>query len=483
MIPLRSCSAAGFSWFAACVLVSSLVLPFAADAQSNKLRTPTRTHAKPIHKQVHQPAWIPNPAVGGRDSHLVVDAVSGRELVEDQAEALRHPASLAKLMTLYMAFAALDSGKLNLGDALHVSAAAVNTQPTKMGVPHGGTVSARDAMMGLITRSANDAAVVLAEAMAGDEATFARQMTQKARQLGMSSTVFRNASGLPDREQVTSARDMARLAHALLRDFPHYYPIFSVQTYFYRGRGMENHNRMLASYGGADGFKTGYTQASGYNLVLSATRDGRRLIGVVMGGGTAFGRDRLMAELMDLGFASAQQQNLAGWQPAASPVAARYNANHFAHNAAIPEQPVRVAAATIVKTMQPAPVPPAAVAAPAPAPAAPPPLVPIQPVATITATPEAQTPSIGSWVIQVGSFGDSNAAIKALERASAALPDLRSKTAVAIDEVQLVQKTFHRARLTNLSQEEAMEGCKKLEQRKIYCSALQVTAWNTPNAR
>ena len=194
-----------------------------------------------------------------------------------------------------------------------------------------GLVIVRDAIMGLVTRSANDAAVVLAEALGGDEESFAQLMTQKARQLGMSATMFRNASGLPNREQVTSARDMARLAHALLRDFPHYYPVFSVQSYAFRGRPLENHNRMLATYAGADGLKTGYTAASGFNLVMSALRDNRRLIGVVMGGDTAFARDRLMAELMDRGFAVAQAQTLAPWSWPRTPQSARYSEIGRAH--------------------------------------------------------------------------------------------------------------------------------------------------------
>src|SRR5205814_5490311 len=205
------------------------------------------------------------------------------------------------------------SGRLSLGDTLAVSMNALNAPPTKIGMQPGGTVMVRDAVMGLVTRSANDAAVLLAETLGGDEDSFARMMTQKARQLGMSSTVFRNASGLPDPEQVTTARDMARLANALLRDFPHYYPVFSVLTYNYRGRPLENHNRMLASYAGADGLKTGYTNASGFNLVMSALRDNRRLIGVVMGGDSAGQRDRMMAMLMDQGFATAATMRLSGW--------------------------------------------------------------------------------------------------------------------------------------------------------------------------
>jgi D-alanyl-D-alanine carboxypeptidase len=316
-------------------------------------------------------------------------------------------------------------------------------------------VLVRDAVMGLVTRSANDAAVLLAETLGGDEESFARLMTQKARQLGMSSTVFRNASGLPDPEQVTTARDMARLANALLRDFPHYYPVFSVLTYNYRGRPLENHNRMLASYAGADGLKTGYTNASGFNLVMSALRDNRRLIGVVMGGNTAFQRDRLMAELMDRGFVTAQAMSVSPWTSPRVPASARYSAASFVPSVGTPEL-VRVSAVT---KAEPAPNAPAAALRVA-----------------------AATASAPAWVIQVGSFSDSQAAQLALERAASTLADMSSVT-TAVDEVQMANKTFHRARLTNLSQGQAVDGCKRLEKKKIYCSAIQVTAWNTPGAR
>jgi D-alanyl-D-alanine carboxypeptidase len=194
-----------------------------AQPPSAKARpTPSgKSHA--LSKAARTPSpWVPNPNVNAKDAYLIVDAASGRELGSDQPDELRHPASLTKLMTLYLTFSALDSGKLSLNDALPVSMNALNAPPTKMGMPHNGTVMVRDAVMGLVTRSANDAAVLLAEGLGGNEDNFARQMTLKARQLGMSSTVFRNASGLPNPEQVTTARDMARLANALLRDFPHY---------------------------------------------------------------------------------------------------------------------------------------------------------------------------------------------------------------------------------------------------------------------
>ncbi len=476
-LSLKRCTA-NFRWFAVCFFVVAFLAPLAVDAQSSstKARAAPPAKTRPTAKSRATP-WVPNPAVSSKDSYLIVDAMSGRELLSDQPDELRHPASLTKLMTLYLTFSALDSGRLSLGDGLAVSTNALNAPPTKMGLVPGGGVIVRDAVMGLVTRSANDAAIVLAEALGGDEESFAQQMTAKARQLGMSSTVFRNASGLPNGEQVTTARDMAKLANALLRDFPHYYPVFSVQSYPYRGRSLENHNRMLASYAGADGLKTGYTNASGFNLVMSAMRDNRRLIGVVMGGNSAFQRDRLMADLMDRGFAVAQSMSLAAWTSPRTPPSARYAFSGFLPGGAVGETP---------RLTQVARIEPGAVQALAPAP---PQVIHIG--TTTSSAPAAvvpsaapNTPAIGTWVIQVGSFSDSNAALAALERATAILPEaIRSHGAATIDEVQMAQKTLHRARLTNLSQEEAVGGCKRLEQRKIFCSALQVTALNSPGAR
>jgi D-alanyl-D-alanine carboxypeptidase len=475
--PLRRI-AAGLSLLAAAFLLVAALLPADANAQSppQKRAAPTGK-AKAVRPAAASSGWVANPNVDGRDAYIILDATSGRELSSDQPDGLRHPASLTKLMTIYLTFSALDSGRLSLGDGLPVSINALNAPPTKMGLPPGGTVSVRDATMALVTRSANDAAMVLAEALGGDEASFAQMMTSKARQLGMSQTVFRNASGLPNREQVTTARDMARLAFALMRDFPHYYPVFSVQSWPYRGRTLENHNRMLGSYEGADGLKTGYTNASGFNLVMSAMRDNRRLIGVVMGGDTAGQRDRMMAMLMDQGFATAATMRLSGWTNIRKPPSARYTSANFDPSLVIPESTPRLATAS--------PQPLAGFTAAAP-PAAPAPL-PEQRVASLAAPAQGSAapqggPSIGSWVIQVGSFNDPQAAQLAIERAASTLSDMSSVT-TAVDEVQMANKTFHRARLTNLSQGQAVDGCKRLEKRKIYCSAIQVTAWNTPGAR
>ncbi len=475
IFPLRRI-AVGISWLAVSILfLGASLAPTPVDAQTKaksvkRAVPPAKARAKTAARSTSS-SWVANPAVTAKDAYLIVDATSGRELASDHADELRHPASLTKLMTIYLTFSALDSGRLSLGDNLPVSINALNAPPTKMGMSAGGTVNVRDATMALVTRSANDAAVLLAEGLAGSEEAFARLMTQKARQLGMSSTVFRNASGLPNSEQVTTARDLAKLANALLRDYPHYYAIFSVQSYTYRGRTLQNHNRMLGSYDGADGLKTGYTNASGFNLVMSAVRDNRRLIGVVMGGTSAAQRDRTMAALMDRGFTLASAMQLSPWTSIRKPPSARYTAAQFDPGASFAE--AYRPPATPSKQVSPKYagfVPPAPPTAASPA--------------AFTAAPPAMpdTPSLGSWVIQVGSFSEPQAAQAALERATAALPDARSASAI-VDEVQMANRVFHRARLINLSQDQAVEGCKKLEKRKVYCSALQVTAWNTPGAR
>lgn len=236
-------------------------------------------------------------------SGLVVDADSERVLYERNADELRHPASLTKMMTLYLVFEALANGELYEDTMFRASRFAVMRPPSRLGLAAGDTLSVRDGILALVTRSANDAASVIAEGMAGSESAFAAMMTEKARELGMSQTVFRNASGLPDPNQVTTARDMYRLGRALYKNFPDQYAYFSTPKFYYEGQGFENHNHLMERYPGMDGIKTGFINSSGFNLVASARRGGRRLIGVVFGGPSAFRRDEHMKEILDDGFA------------------------------------------------------------------------------------------------------------------------------------------------------------------------------------
>src|ERR1700744_2881119 len=231
-------------------------------------------------------------------SEIIVDGNSGATLSSNSPDGSRHPASLTKIMTLYLLFERLDAGKIKLDTEMPVSEHASEQDPTKLGLMPGQTIRVEDAIKGLVTRSANDAAVVIAEAVGGDEKEFARLMTRKAHMLGMSKTIYRNASGLPDDEQVTTARDQATLGRAIQERFPRYYRYFSTASFTFRGHSIANHNHLLGTVEGVDGIKTGYTRSSGFNLVTSMRRGNRHLVGVVMGGRSGGSRDAIMRGLL-----------------------------------------------------------------------------------------------------------------------------------------------------------------------------------------
>jgi D-alanyl-D-alanine carboxypeptidase len=231
-------------------------------------------------------------------SSIIVDGNSGATLSANNPDALRHPASLTKIMTLYLLFERLEAGKLKLDSEMEVSEHASEQAPTKLGLRPGQSIKVEDAIKGLVTRSANDAAVVISEAIAGDEDDFAKLMTRKARSLGMTRTVYRNASGLPDSDQVTTARDQSTLGRAIQDRFPRYYRYFSITAFNYHGHSIRNHNKLLGNVEGVDGIKTGYTRASGFNLVTSMRRGNRHLVGVVMGGRSGGSRDAIMRNLL-----------------------------------------------------------------------------------------------------------------------------------------------------------------------------------------
>ena len=233
---------------------------------------------------------------------IIVDADTGAVLHEVNADTRNYPASLTKMMTLYMTFEALGDGRFTLDHKLRASKRASNQAPSKLGLKKGQSITVRDAILALVTKSANDVATIIAESLGKDEANFARMMTRKAKEIGMSSTTFRNASGLPNRRQLSTARDLSVLARGLLTDHPEYYHFFSVQSFSHNGKTYKNHNKMLKTYSGADGIKTGYIRASGFNLAASAARYDRRLVGVVMGGLSAKSRNIHMAKLLDKGF-------------------------------------------------------------------------------------------------------------------------------------------------------------------------------------
>lgn len=231
-------------------------------------------------------------------SSIIVDANSGSTLQANNADAPRFPASLTKVMTLYVLFERLESGKMKLDTEMKVSEYASEQAPTKLGLREGQTIRVEDAIKGLVTRSANDASVVIAEAVAGSEEEFAKLMTRKARALGMSRTTYRNANGLPNPEQITTARDQAILGRAIQDRYPRYYRYFATNSFVYRGKSIRNHNRLLGKVEGVDGIKTGYTRASGFNLVTSIKRGNRYLVGVVLGGRSGGSRDAIMRNLL-----------------------------------------------------------------------------------------------------------------------------------------------------------------------------------------
>lgn len=233
---------------------------------------------------------------------ILLDAGTGEVLYSRQADAPRFPASITKVLTLYIAFEELAKGRMAPSDKIVMSRFATLQAPSKLGLKQGATITVADAMNVIATKSANDIAVALAEHISGSEIAFATRMTATARRLGMLSSTFVNASGLPDARQLTTARDIATLSRAVLRDFPQYYPIFSQESVSYKGQEIESHNHLLGVLPGVDGIKTGYTAAAGFTLAASAKRDNRRLIAVVLGGPSRLARDANITDLIDTGF-------------------------------------------------------------------------------------------------------------------------------------------------------------------------------------
>ena len=384
---------------------------------------------------------------------IVIDVETGRVLSEMNADAITYPASLTKVMTLYLTFEALNAGRLRLDQYLPVSSEAASKSPTKLHLVPGDSVQVHDLILGIVTKSANDAAAVLAEGLAGSEPAFADRMTAKARQLGMTSTVYRNASGLPDPEQRTTARDVAQLALALYHDFPREYRYFATREFFFRGRVILTHNHLLDWYEGADGIKTGYIGASGFNLAASAVRNGHRLIGVVMGGASAGSRDREMAALLDQGFSEVG----AG----ATLVAGR-------------EVPSPSAAPVVAETDQPEPVRPREKIGQL-AKAARKIAAHLSPVAKAEAAPIAhqlRTPAeTDRWSIQLGAFRDGTAAEQAA-RSAATVPGARGKPVQIVQPSKGGKEHVYRARLLNFSPQEAQGACAALHKKKIECSVV-----------
>jgi len=390
------------------------------------------------------------PSAQARYAAIVMDADNGRVLYAVNPDTRNYPASLTKMMTLYLVVEALENGRLTLSSKLYTSRRATGVSPSKLGLKKGEAITVEAAILALVTKSANDAAVVVAEALGGTEIKFARMMTAKARELGMRRTTFRNASGLPNRRQRSTARDMATLARSLIQDFPKQYRYFSRRDYTFRGKRFKNHNSLLRSFPGVDGIKTGYIRASGFNLAVSAKRDGRRLVAVVFGGRTAGSRDKHMATLLERGF-----KKVAKTRKTTIPLRRKPLRTAAIETPAQPAKVIRKVSRKITRKAKPR----AAAASPAIRKPAPKP---------------APKPSLNSkeWAIQVGAYGDIAPARLAVQRAITRIPKLNQNTRTSIAPYYAGERLMYRARLIGLTRASARTACARLERRKIPCIAI-----------
>lgn len=414
-----------------------------------------------------------NPAsANNKYAGLVVDADTGEVLYQDNAGAKRYPASLTKMMTMYMVFDAMRQGNINKRTRIKVSEKAASQPQTNISLRPGDTITVDQALRALVVRSANDVAVAVAEHMGGSEWKFAMKMTNKARQLGMRHTVFKNAHGLPNSKQHTTAKDMAKLGIALRRDFPQYYDYFKTTQFSWKGKRYKSHNNVLKDYSGVDGIKTGYINASGFNLVTSAKKHGYNVVAVVLGGKTSRSRDSHMKELLDRSFTKLAERGDAPRRFAKAPVPAQkpITMASAANSPSVPFKPQRATSAVqqekaitvaslgdnvirFIPTSKPT----------------------ATPVET-SARPAASNPvrARGDWAIQIGAFKGKKTA---MEAASKAITKARSELAdakVAISGIGSGQNALHRAQLANLSEREAREACQTLRQFDNQCFTFQI---------
>lgn len=395
-----------------------------------------------------------------RYSSIVIDGGTGAVLSAVNADERRYPASLTKVMTIYMVFEAVRDRRVSLQQLVPISAHAASMAPTKLGLMPRTRITVEEAVLGLITRSANDAAAALAELLGGTEDRFAQMMTLRARALGMTSTRFENASGLPDLYQVTTARDMAILARRMITDFPSQYRYFATQTFTWHGRQIQNHHQLLHSYSGADGLKTGYTQASGYNLITSAVRGGTRLIGVVMGGASGGERDAHMVHLLNAGFerlniAPERRQPPGTLMVQAPQPSPRAQLIARAQAAPMPRVVTPVAQGSVPTTRANTPV----VMPRKPEPAA----------QARTAQPTDNARSRARWAIQVGSFSREAQA----RAAAASARQITDGGTIHVAAATANRKPVWRAQIVSLSGADAQSACQALSKRKTPCMVVK----------
>ncbi|MEX1059825.1 MAG: D-alanyl-D-alanine carboxypeptidase [Methyloceanibacter sp.] len=389
---------------------------------------------------------------------IVVDMNSGSILYSQAADTSRYPASLTKIMTLYVLFGYMREGKLTPSSDLTVTPHAASQSPTRLGLKAGATIKVSDAIKALVTQSANDAAVTIAENLAGTEENFARLMTETARRIGMGNTTFRNASGLPNDEQISTARDMAILAAHIIHDYPEYYSAFETRYFSFKGRKYRNHNKLLFGYKGTDGIKTGYTRASGFNLTASVHRGNKHLVAVVLGGKTGSQRDAAMRSLLD---------------------------KHFAAASDIKPSPEQLVASLVTPPALPAVTKPAlAPPTPAPTPLSSPAEGDIsEPARTIKASlpltepaPKNTTESVrysGAFHVQVGAFMSQADAENRLGMVQQRALDLLDGHLPFTASFMKDDKEWYRARFAGFSKDDAQTTCAALKKLSLECVAMR----------
>lgn len=379
-----------------------------------------------------------------RYAAIVIDADTGEVLHETNADARRYPASLTKMMTLYMLFEAVEQRKMTLDTRMRVSAHAGSMPQTNINLKKGDTISVREAIPALIVRSANDVAAVVAEALGGTEANFGRMMTEKARKLNMRATTFRNASGLPHGEQRTTARDMATLSTRLMKDFPQHYHYFSTQSFRYKGITYNSHNRMVRNTQGVDGLKTGFIRASGFNVATSARRGNRRIIGVVMGGQTAASRDQQMAQLLDRSFNRTASSQLA------SNVRSTYSAQAVPMKVSVAVSAPKPVVSLPEKVSEPDVIQQFILAE------------------TSAESQEVASTDNNSWGVQIGSYLVHDRAEAQAQAASRLVPG-----EAVVTEVKISNRKLYRAQLLGLEEGQARTACQSLARQGIECMVLR----------
>jgi D-alanyl-D-alanine carboxypeptidase len=481
---------------------------FAASTVADEADARSRRHRHHHHRSYHRVVRHHDAPRASTYASIVVDVNSGKVLEESNADSPRHPASLTKMMTLYLLFERLEAGKLKLSTELPVSEHAAEQAPSKLELKPGQAIDIDSAIKAIVTKSANDVAVVVAEALGGSEADFAKLMTAKARELGMTQTNYHNASGLPDDRQITTAHDQAILARALQDRFPRYFQYFSTRAFVYRGKAMRNHNHLLGRVNGVNGIKTGYIHDSGFNIVTSVQRGQHRIVAVVFGGPTAGWRDARVRGLIEANIAEASAKRTAplvveGWQtlpkfvsaPPAPPVAHLAGAPPPGSSAPIKPNPVKtvtVAPGTVNAAMFAAALPseshklerpsakPAHVNALATIKGAElPPLPPAKPSALAAREVSDEKPSEpaakprGPYLIQVGAFDAEAEAKQRLAAAQSKAKELLADANPFTEKVAKGDKSMYRARFAGLEKSQAEAACKNLKRSEIPCFLLK----------